>query len=628
MLLGFLQARRMWNVRAVSASPTGTSSMEVDALHAGGTDYKKPIQCWSCGGWGHSAQVCQTSRDVCRKCGKAGHWASTCWSTSWATPPTSGASSSTSRWSGNSSPEVSKGKGKEKGKDKGKDKGKGKGKGKDKGKSKDKGKQKGKFGGKVQEIEIETVEEIDPETLEMLMVGAGYLYDLDTVVEDEVPEGECSKRQRRVDMVLDSAAAIHVLPMRILEKRFADVEPSLTVGLKLFGAGGALLKHYGRVIVDVQFTNKHLILGFEVAEVRDPILSVSCLQGAVQDVSFGSQPKMVLRKGTKVIPHVRKGLYMVTGRLVAAWPAGESQVMPVEYGGSRGSADMPVEYDGSRGSAGPGMESGGLLPPGLDLEAASAPPQQQQVQPKAIKLSEAPSDYAQERHRLLHLPHEEWCDVCLEARGREDPHRARDPELRQLQGVDEPPVFEVDYTFVDVLKILAHYSVEKGCGGATVVEAKGPGEFVVVWLMKQLDIIGVTDVILQADPEKALHALLARVRDRRTHSTMIQEAPRRSKQSMGGVSRYHRRLQEQIRAQKLELERRMNTTIDSALPIVPWLVRHAACSLTRFDVNRELGCTGFTRTCGKTYDGKLVAFGEMVLGLTPEGYQGPQRTSK
>jgi len=250
---------------------------------------------------------------------------------------------------------------------------------------------------------------------------------------------------------------------------------------------------------------------------------------------------------------------------VAAWRAGESQVMPVEYSGSRGSADMLVECVGSRGSAdvhveyggscgraGPGMESGGLVPPGLDLEAASAPPQQQQAQPKAIKLSEAPSDYAQERHRLLHLPREEWRDVRLEARGREDPHRARDPELRQLQGVDEPPVFEVDYTFVDVLKILAHYSVEKGCGGATVVEAKGPGEFVVVWLMKQLDIIGVTDVILQADPEKALHALLARVRDRRTHSTMIQEAPRRSKQSMGGVSRYHRRLQEQIRAQKLE----------------------------------------------------------------------------
>ena len=34
-----------------------------------------------------------------------------------------------------------------------------------------------------------------------------------------------------------------------------------------------------------------------------------------------------------------------------------------------------------------------------------------------------PTQEERDRHECTHMPHRAWCPVCIEAKGREDPHR-------------------------------------------------------------------------------------------------------------------------------------------------------------------------------------------------------------
>jgi len=201
---------------------------------------------------------------------------------------------------------------------------------------------------------------------------------------------------------------------------------------------------------------------------------------------------------------------------------------------------MPVEYGGSTPSAGP---------------AARPQPEEQQQQEQArevadepavgLPLPEAPSLAEQEQHRLTHLGQQPWCDVCVRARGRADEHRARERIEKQTDPIDEVPVVEADYMFMEGIKILAIYARERGYGAGTMLVTKGPEDYVVRWMLRHLDLMAVVDVILQSDPESAMTAVLAQVRARRQLPTQIRETPRRSPQSSGAVSRYQRVLQEQ-----------------------------------------------------------------------------------
>ena len=77
-------------------------------------------------------------------------------------------------------------------------------------------------------------------------------------------------------------------------------------------------------------------------------------------------------------------------------------------------------------------------------------------------------------------------------------------------------------------------------------------------------------------------------------------------------------IQDQIRVTRLEVEKRLNITLSMQHNIAPWLVRHCSWTLHRFHVNKETGLTGFSRLCGGTYFGKVVAFAEGVMAMSPE----------
>ena len=113
----------------------------------------------------------------------------------------------------------------------------------------------------------------------------------------------------------------------------------------------------------------------------------------------------------------------------------------------------------------------------------------------------------------------------------------------------ELPVVQCDYLVLkDVaatngLKVLSMYVRTFGYGMSTVVEMKGPTDtYATVWAVKMLNCLGLSDIILQCDPEQSLIKWAESVKSKRPERTVIRSSPRRSHQSNGGVENYQKQL--------------------------------------------------------------------------------------
>ena len=83
---------------------------------------------------------------------------------------------------------------------------------------------------------------------------------------------------------------------------------------------------------------------------------------------------------------------------------------------------------------------------------------------------------------------------------------------------------------------------------STVVAMKGPTDmFATMWAVKMLNFLGLSDIILQCDPEPSLIKWAESVKSKRTERTVIGSSPRRSHQSNGGVENYQKQQQGQVR---------------------------------------------------------------------------------
>ena len=68
-----------------------------------------------------------------------------------------------------------------------------------------------------------------------------------------------------------------------------------------------------------------------------------------------------------------------------------------------------------------------------------------------------------------------------------------------------------------------------------------------------------------------------------------------------------------MRRMLLGLEARLRIKVDLRLPIVKWLIRHAAFVKTKYQVGHD-GFTAWKRLTGRTWDGIVMEFGEQVRG--------------
>ena len=133
------------------------------------------------------------------------------------------------------------------------------------------------------------------------------------------------------------------------------------------------------------------------------------------------------------------------------------------------------------------------------------------------------------------IPIQSWRTACAKRKPQAEPHWRIE---RAIEDAGSPDV-HCGYMFMketaasDGLNVLNMYEAV-GYGISTAVETKGTGVFAVIG-KKQSTCLGLSDTILQCDPEPSLitWAEKCEVRSTRTNS-----APRRSQQSDGAVKNY------------------------------------------------------------------------------------------
>ena len=108
-------------------------------------------------------------------------------------------------------------------------------------------------------------------------------------------------------------------------------------------------------------------------------------------------------------------------------------------------------------------------------------------------------------HKITHLPHRDWCPICVQARSREDKHfRKKNKDKEEQLGM---PEIGMDYKSVGKgrAKIIIIRDKLSRTTFAHVVECKGPGDD---WAIRQVeeDIreTGRTDIELKGDGEPSL----------------------------------------------------------------------------------------------------------------------------
>ena len=162
-----------------------------------------------------------------------------------------------------------------------------------------------------------------------------------------------------------------------------------------------------------------------------------------------------------------------------------------------------------------------------DVIADAEPSEEDQLQCEEIEASKVlptpvlPSQADIDKHMLDHFPYRPWCGMCVNGRGRERPH------LR-THGKRRIPTVAFDYCFLskegtftreewaamppetEGTKILVVREIVSRCTFAHVVKRKGVDDdrYAVDCLVKDIEWLGMTKLMLRSDNEKAIVALL------------------------------------------------------------------------------------------------------------------------
>ena len=150
--------------------------------------------------------------------------------------------------------------------------------------------------------------------------------------------------------------------------------------------------------------------------------------------------------------------------------------------------------------------------------------------------------------------------------------------------------------------IMSSVALMKGVEGPWTIER----------VAKFIDLLGYREITLKSDTEPAIIAFRNRVAEVCKAEVTTEDAVKGDKESNGLIENAVMLIRGIIRTIKCHIESRTQEPLSDNSPVMPWLVEHAGCILSRCQKGRD-GRTPFERLHGKRPTQEFVPFGEKVL---------------
>ena len=167
------------------------------------------------------------------------------------------------------------------------------------------------------------------------------------------------------------------------------------------------------------------------------------------------------------------------------------------------------------------------------------------------------------------------------------------------------------------------YYVQKSAGMAMQLQTKRGTDNLrgAKGLVRFLQEMGLHDkVCLQSDPDTTARLFAQQVVGLRgTSVTLLEASVKKSNVSTGGVDHFAQEVTGLVRTYCKTIKVQWNKTVTAQSSILPWMVRHAAWVLNRFQPrSRNQGKTAYEAIHGRPYASSVCSFAEPVLGRLPE----------
>ena len=255
------------------------------------------------------------------------------------------------------------------------------------------------------------------------------------------------------------------------------------------------------------------------------------------------------------------------------------------------------------------------------MAAAKESKRQEERDPLAPVNAEVPTEFEQNKHRLTHLPFENWCPSCVAFRARPDRH-----ENTGESHAGSVPTISFDYFFTksdgqpgtegDPNTITALIVVDSHTSFVTCIplEKKVQLDHANREIIKFIQMLGYSEVILHCDNEPSIlqiKNLLLRTRQamglktRESSAIAYDKGNSLAENAVGRVRPLACSLMHQLHG-------RLGVQLQTSSAIWSWALRHAAWLISRFSVIR--GATAYELAFGRVFTGELCEFGEPVFG--------------
>ena len=236
-----------------------------------------------------------------------------------------------------------------------------------------------------------------------------------------------------------------------------------------------------------------------------------------------------------------------------------------------------------------------------------------------------PTQREREEHEATHVPFRDWCAHSMMGRGRTHHHVAKQKSEDQskrpiiameyffmklesapsVQSISEEPITCVAVKEDRHQNIMSSVALKKGVDEPRTIER----------VVKFIDLLGYQVITLKSDTEPAIIAFRNRVAAMCKIEVTTEDAVKGDKESNGLIENAAMPLRGFIRTIKCHIESRTQEPLSDDSPVMPWLVEHAGCILSRCQKSRD-GKTPFERMHGEKPTQEFVPFGEKSTGKT------------